>query len=61
MQVSLSSQSQSTHASTEKLRNIEKELFVVDRKMSDYVDNLKNAQEAFDLQAEIDKERLNFY
>ena len=58
--MALSTQSQTTSEASEKLRNIEKILFLADKKMSEYVDHLTNAKEALSIQTEIDEERLNF-
>jgi hypothetical protein len=58
--LALSTQSQTTSEASEKLRNIEKILFLADKKMSEYVDHLTNAKEALSIQTEIDEERLNF-
>ena len=57
--MALLTQSQTTSEASEKLRNIEKILFLADKKMSEYVDHLTNAKEALSIQTEIDEERLN--
>ncbi len=41
----------------ESLRGAEKKMFLADKKLSSYVDNVENAQVALKLQAEMDTER----
>ena len=57
LQVAYDTQSRTTHAATDFLRQVEFELFAIDKKMSDHVDNLKDADESFKLQAQLDEER----
>ena len=55
--MALRTQSQTTSTATDELRQIEIVLFTIDKKMSEYVDNLQNAEDAFALQVELDNER----
>ena len=52
-------QTRTSTVATDELRQAEFDLFTIDKKMSAHVDNLQNAQEAFALQADLDKERYN--
>ena len=57
LQVAYESQSRTTHVATDRLRQVEFELFAIDKKMTNHVDSLKDADESFKLQASLDEER----
>ena len=57
LQVAMGSQSQTTQSAAEIFKGREYALFLVDKTMSTHVDSLKNAEEAFKLQRDLDQER----